>query len=94
MEFNCELPGLKANEVLQCATRRINVRTDDHPSKKSRTVEVSLVVSKIFRKGFQKRNDFYLLCDFTSQDMPDLELVAKAMLFIKSVGQLKKFIAK
>jgi len=83
MEFKYELPGLKANEVFQCATRRINVRTDDHPSKKSRTVEVSLVVSRIFRKGFQKRNDFYLLCDFASQDMPDLELVAKAIAVYK-----------
>ncbi|MEN6398372.1 MAG: hypothetical protein ABFD01_05330, partial [Candidatus Cloacimonas sp.] len=37
MEFKYELPGLKANEVFHCATRRINVRTDDHPSKKSNT---------------------------------------------------------
>ena len=83
MKFKYELPGLKENEVFQCATRRINVRTNDHPSKKSRTVEVSLVVSRTFRKGFQKRNDFYLLCDFASQDMPDLELVAKAIAVYK-----------
>ena len=83
MKFNYELPGLKENELFQCATRRINVRTDDHPSKKSRTVEVSLVVSRIFRKGFQKRNDFYLLCDFASQEMPDLKLVAKAIAVYK-----------
>ena len=83
MEFKYELPGLKANEVFHCATRRINVRTDDHPSKKSNTVEISLVVSRIFRKGFQKRNDFYLLCDFASQDMLDLELVAKAIVVYK-----------
>jgi len=42
-----------------------------------------LVVSRTFRKGFQKRNDFYLLCDFASQDMPDLELVAKAIAVYK-----------
>jgi len=42
-----------------------------------------LVVSKIFRKGFQRRNDFYLLCDFASQDMLALELVAKAIAIYK-----------
>jgi len=83
MEFKYELPGLKTNEVFHCATRRINVRTDDHPSKKSNTVEISLVVSRIFRKGFKTRNDFYLLCDFASQDMLDLELVAKAIAVYK-----------
>jgi len=31
MEFKYEKPGFKANEVFHCATRRINVRTDDHP---------------------------------------------------------------
>jgi hypothetical protein len=56
---------------------------DDHPSKKSNTVEISLVVSRIFRKGFQRGNDFYLLCDFASQDMFDLELVAKAIAVYK-----------
>ena len=75
--------GRKDNEVFNYATRRINVRTDVHPSKKSNTVEISLVVSRIFRKGFQKRNDFYLLCDFSSQDMPDLNLVAKAIAVYK-----------
>ena len=83
MEFKHELLGRKDNEVFKCDTRRINVRTDDHPSKKSRTVEVSLVVSNTFRKGFQRRNDFYLLYDFASQDMPDLELVAKAIAVYK-----------
>ncbi|MDD3869948.1 MAG: hypothetical protein PHN58_05825, partial [Candidatus Cloacimonetes bacterium] len=69
--------------VFHCATRRINVRTDDHPSNKSNTVEISMVVSRIFRKGFKTRNDFYLLCDFASQDMLDLELVAKAIAVYK-----------
>ena len=32
MEFKYEKPGFKANEVFHCTTRRINVRTDDHPS--------------------------------------------------------------
>ncbi|OQB57466.1 MAG: hypothetical protein BWX96_03173 [Bacteroidetes bacterium ADurb.Bin145] len=31
MEFKYEKPGFKANEVFHCTTRRINVRTDDHP---------------------------------------------------------------
>ncbi|HNV63281.1 MAG TPA: transposase [Candidatus Cloacimonas acidaminovorans] len=83
MDFNYELLGCKDNEVFKCGTRRINIRTDDHPSKKSNTVEISLVVSRIFRKGFQRGNDFYLLCDFASQDMFDLELVAKAIAVYK-----------
>ncbi len=65
MDFNYELLGCKDNEVFKCGTRRINIRTDDHPSKKSNTVEI------------------YLLCDFASQDMFDLELVAKAIAVYK-----------
>ncbi len=90
MKFKYELPGLKANEVFQCATRRINVRTDDHPSKKSNTVEVSLVVWRIFRKGFQRRNDFYLLYDFASQNMLDLELAEKAIAVYKKRWEIEE----
>jgi len=53
-----------------------------------------MVVSRIFRKGFKTRNDFYLLCDFASQDMLDLELVAKTIAVYKKRWQLKKFIVK
>ena len=67
-----------------------NETTDDHPSKKSNTVEVSLVVWRIFRKGFQRRNDFYLLYDFASQNMLDLELAEKAIAVYKKRWEIEE----
>jgi hypothetical protein len=37
MKFKYKLPGLRKNEELHCATRRIGVRTDGHQSKKKQT---------------------------------------------------------
>ena len=63
MKFEYKLPGLRKDEALLCATRRIGVRTDDHPSKKSNSVEISLIVVRNFRKGSREGKDFYLLCE-------------------------------
>lgn len=79
MQFIYELPGFKAGETFRCATRRIGVRTDDHPSRKANSVEVSLVVVRIFRKGDQKGKDFYLLCDFADPGMSEQDIIQKAI---------------
>ena len=79
MKFAYKLPGLRKDEALLCATRRIGVRTDDHPSKKSNSVEISLVVVRKYRKGSRKGKDFYLLCDFDDPNMPEKDVIARAI---------------
>jgi len=51
MKFKYKLPGVRKDEEFHCATRRIGVRTDDHPSKKSNSVEISLIVVRKYRDG-------------------------------------------
>ena len=64
---------------MHCAIRRIGVRTDDHPSKKSNSVELSLIVVRKFRKGSREGKDFYLLCDFDDPNMSEKEAIARAI---------------
>ncbi len=79
MKFEYKLPGLRKDEEMHCATRRIGVRTDDHPSKKSNSVEISLVVVRRYHKDSRKGKDFYLLCDFDDPNMPEKEIIARAI---------------
>jgi hypothetical protein len=74
-----ELPGFKPNETFRCATRRIGVRTDDHPSAKANSVEASLVICRKFARGKQKGKDFYLICDFGDPELSDLEIIQRAI---------------
>lgn len=79
MNFKHELPGLKKDTKFRCATRKIRVRTDDHPSKESNTVEVDLVVARTYVNGKQRGHDFYLLCDFEDPKLSEIQIIAKAM---------------
>jgi len=79
IKFKYKFPGLRKGEELHCATRRIGVRTDDHPSKKANSVEISLVVVRKFRDGSRKGKDFYLLCDFDDPHMSEKEIITRAM---------------
>ena len=79
MEFQYELPGYKDNEVLLCATRKIGVRTDDHPSKGANSVEANLVVARRYKQGRQKGKDFYIICNFHDADLTAGEIVEKAV---------------
>lgn len=79
MKFMYELPGLRHGEVFLCATRRIAVRTDDHKSHKSNSVEISLVVVRKYKNGTRKGGDFYLLCDFNNPNLTESEVIAKAI---------------
>ncbi|MDD2230007.1 MAG: transposase, partial [Candidatus Cloacimonetes bacterium] len=79
MRFKYRFAGFKAGETFHCATRRIAVRTDGHPSKHSNSVELSLVVARKYKRGAQRGKDFYLLCDFDDPNMPEQELIAKAI---------------
>ncbi len=79
MDFKYQFPGFKLGETLLCASRRIAVRTDGHPSKKSNTAEVSLVVVCRYIKGAQKDRDFYLLYDFDDPNMAEAEIITTAI---------------
>lgn len=79
MQFKYQLDGFKNGETFHCATRRISVRTDDHPSKRSNSVEVSLVVVRKYKGGAKKGKDFYLLCDFDDPNMLEQEIITKAV---------------
>jgi hypothetical protein len=79
MEFKYQLDGFKNGETFHCATRRVSVRTDDHPSKRSNSVEVSVVVVRKYKRGANKGKDFYLLCDFDDPNMPEQEIITKAI---------------
>lgn len=79
MEFKYRLDGFKNGETFHCATRRISVRTDDHPSKRSNSVEVSVVVVRKYKCGVKKGKDFYLLCDFDDPNMLEQEIITKAI---------------
>ena len=79
LEFAFELPGFKPGETLRCATRRIGIRTDDHPSSKANSVVASLVVCRKFKNDSQKGKDFYLICDFANPGLSDLEVIQKAI---------------
>ena len=80
MQFQYELPGFKAGETFRCATRRIGVRTDDHPSRKANSVDVSLVVVRKFKNKAQKGKDFYLLCDFADPSMSEHDIIQQAII--------------
>jgi hypothetical protein len=79
MDFRYELPGYKENEVLHCATRKIGVRTDGHPSKDANSVEASLVVARRYKHCRQKGKDFYIICNFPAENLTDREIVEKAI---------------
>ncbi len=79
MDFKYELPGMKMKQSFRCATRRIHVRTDDHPSKKSQTVEITLVVSRSYVDTIKKGKDFYLLCSNKDSSITELQYIAKVM---------------
>jgi len=79
MKFKYKLPGLRENEELHCATRRIGVRTDDHQSRGANSVEISLVVVRRYHKGSRKGKDFYLLCDFEEPQMSERDVIARAI---------------
>ncbi|MDD2506626.1 MAG: transposase, partial [Candidatus Cloacimonetes bacterium] len=79
MEFKYQLDGFKNGETFHCATRRVSVRTDDHPSKRSNSVEVSVVVVRKYKRGAKKGKDFYLFCDFDDPNMPEQEIITKAI---------------
>jgi len=79
MKFKYKFCGLRKGEELHCATQRIGVRTDDHPSKKANSVEISLVAVRKYRNGSRKGKDFYLLCNFDDPHMSEQDLIAKAI---------------
>ena len=79
LDLAWELPGLKPGEKLRCGTRRIGVRTDDHPSAKANGVEASLVVCRRFKKSRQKGKEFYLICDFADPGLSELEIIQRAV---------------
>lgn len=79
MEFKYELPGNKDKEVLHCATRKIGIRTDGHPSKNANSVEASLVVARRYKHSRQKGKDFYIICNFPEGNLTDVEIVEKAV---------------
>lgn len=79
LDFRYEMPGFKAGETFRCATKRIGVRTDDHPSKKANSVNVNLVVVRKYKGSEQKGKDFYLLCDFANEQLTEQEIIAKAV---------------
>ncbi len=79
MKFQYELPGYKDNEVLHCATRKIGIRTDGHPSKNANSVEASLVVARRYKHGRQKGKDFYIICNFPEANLTDREIAEKAV---------------
>lgn len=79
MKFDYEMPGFNSEETFRCAARRIGVRTDDHPSKRANSVEVSLVAVRKYVGGKRKGKDFYLLCDFADKSLSDSEIIQKAV---------------
>lgn len=79
MDVSHELPAFKTGETFRCGTRRIGVRTDDHPSRKASSVEVSLVVVRKFKNKVQKGKDFYLLCDFADDKLTEQEIIQQAI---------------
>lgn len=79
MDFKYEFEGNHHHETLRCDTCRIRVRTDDHPSKHSNSVEISLVAARQYRNGTRRGKDFYLLCDFDNSNMTEAELIGKAL---------------
>ena len=79
MDFSYDLPGFKKGHRFHCATRRIAVRTDDHPSKKSNSVELSVVVVRKYIRNTQRGKDFYLLCDFSNRNLSEQEIIEKAI---------------
>lgn len=79
MKFQYQLPGFKLGETFRCATRRIGVRTDDHPTKRAASVELSLVVVRKYIGNRQKGRDFYLLCDFADKNMTEAQIIQEAV---------------
>ncbi|HQJ41039.1 MAG TPA: transposase [Exilispira sp.] len=79
MKFQYELPGFKSGETFRCATRRIGVRTDDHPSKQAASVELSLVVVRKYIGNRKKGKDFYLLCNFADEKMTEAQIIQEAI---------------
>ncbi len=79
LKFEYQMPGFKPNETFRCSTRRIGVRTDDHPSKRANSVEVSLVVVRKYVGRTRKGKDFYLLCDFADKSLSESEIIQKAI---------------
>lgn len=79
MRFQYQLPGFKPNETFRCATRRIGIRTDDHPSKRAASVEVSLVVVRKYVEDKRKGKEFYLLCDFADKNTTEEQVIKEAI---------------
>lgn len=79
MKFSSMFLGLRKDEVLHCATRRIGVRTGDYQSKKSNSVEISLVVVCKHHRGSRQGKDFCQLCDFEDPNMSEKEVIARAI---------------
>jgi len=79
LKFEYQMPGFKPNQTFRCSTRRIGVRTDDHPSKRAKSVEVSLVVVRKYVGRTKKGKDFYLLCDFADKNLSEAEIIQKAI---------------
>jgi hypothetical protein len=79
MTFKYEMPGFKKTETFKCATRRIVVRTDDHPSKRAGGVEVSLVVVRKYVGEKKVGKDFYLLCDFGDRNLSEEQIIKEAI---------------
>jgi len=55
------------------------VRTDDQPSKKANSVEISLVAVRKYRNGSCNGKAFYLLCNFDDPHMSEQDIIAKAI---------------
>ncbi|MDD3536444.1 MAG: transposase [Candidatus Cloacimonetes bacterium] len=79
MNFKYEVPSTWKNTTFRCATGRIRVRTEDHPSKHASSVEISLVVSHPVRNNTKCGSDFYLLCNLSEGKLSDLETITSAM---------------
>lgn len=79
MNFKHEVPSTWKNTTFRCATERIGVRTEDHPSKHAHSVEISLIVARPHRNDTKCASDFYLLCNLSEGKLSDLETITAAM---------------
>lgn len=79
MNFKHEVPSTWKNTTFRCATERIGVRTEDHPSKHAHSVEISLIVARPHRNNTKCGSDFYLLCNLSEGKLSDLETITTAM---------------